>query len=72
MNLKKKTEHIRKFRASILEQEVSLIESNKKIKETMSNILEEHYSIREVVSQLEEESLATNTAVYSDNLKKCK
>ena len=72
MNLKKKTEHIRNFRADILEKEIDLIESNKKIKSTMSRILEEHYRIREVVSRLEDEALTSDPAGYGESLSKCK
>jgi hypothetical protein len=52
MNLKKKIEHIRTFRTTILEREVELVDSNHNIKTTIASILEEHYRIRAIVSHL--------------------
>lgn len=72
MNLKKKIEYIRNFRTAILEKEISLIDSNKNIKNTISSILEEHYGITDIVSKLDGDYLMNNYEKYVENLQKCK
>lgn len=72
MNLKKKIEYIRNFRTEILEKEISLIDSNKNIKSTISSILEEHYGITDIVSKLDGDYLLNNYEKYVENLQKCK
>ena len=48
------------------------MDSNGRIKSTITSILEEHYQIRSVVSHIDTESLLNNQEYYQEQLQKCR